>query len=320
MSLLSVQNLGVSFPVGQGWRRQRLRALHNVSFALERGEILGVVGESGSGKSTLGRVLARLVQPERGQLHLDGQDILSTEPHRASRAYRRRVQLVFQDPFSSLNPVHSVMHHIARPLLLHNKADRHTVRAKVLSLLEQVGLQPADAFIDKPPFALSGGQRQRVAIARAIAPEPDLLIADEPTSMLDQSIRMEVLRLIDALRRERNLAVIFITHDLASARWLCDRILVLYAGQAMEIAPSRDLTQSPHHPYAQLLIAAAPRPGGSLDQNLPAADGVPQTIDPPPGCPFAPRCPRAFDTCATDPIAVQVNSNHEVYCHLHRTS
>ena len=315
MSWLTVNDLGVKFPVGGGWFSRHLRALHQVQLSLERGEIVGIVGESGSGKSTLGRVLARLERPTTGRIMLDGVDVLRTEPRRASRAYRRRVQLVFQDPFSSLNPAHSVIHHVERPLLLHGKADRTTVRNAALTLLDQVGLSPPDAFADKPPFALSGGQRQRVAIARAIAPEPELLIADEPTSMLDQSIRMDVLRLLKQLRDERNLAILFITHDLASARWLCDRIMVMYAGQVMEDGPTADVTCNPHHPYAKLLIAAAPTPGGSLLTELPAKDGLPPTIDPPPGCPFAERCPMVSDVCGQELPTTEVGPSHRVRCH-----
>lgn len=317
MSLLDVRGLGVSFEIGRGWQSQRLRALHEVDFQLGRGEILGVVGESGSGKSTLGKVLARLVRPTTGSVRLDGVDVLQTEPRRASAAYRRRVQMVFQDPFGSLNPVHRVLHHVERPLLLHGKATRDTVRERALALLEQVGLSPAEAFADQHPFALSGGQRQRVAIARAIAPEPDLLIADEPTSMLDQSIRMDVLRLLERLRQQRGLAMVFITHDLAAARWLCDRILVLYAGQVMEEAPAAQLASDPQHPYAKLLIAAAPRPGASLSDPLPAGHGLPPTVDPPPGCPFAERCPQVRGDCRSDLEPVVLASGARVRCRLH---
>ena len=314
--LLSVRNLGVSFGVGGGWTPRQLRALHGVSFDLQRGEILGVVGESGSGKSTLGKLLCRLEQPTAGTFLLGGDDVLAREPRRASLGYRRRVQMVFQDPFASLNPTKTVIHHVERPLLIHGRATRANVRSKALTLLEQVGLAPAEAYAGKPPFALSGGQRQRVAIARAIAPEPELLIADEPTSMLDQSIRMDVLRLLDRLRRERGLAMVFITHDLAAARWLCDRILVMYAGQAMELAPAQQLAADPQHPYAKLLIAAAPRPGGSVFDPLPAGEGLPPTVDPPPGCPFRERCREAHDPCAVSLPTVE-RDGRLVRCHLH---
>ena len=224
--------------------------------------------------------------------------------------------MVFQDPFASLNPVHRVIHHVERPLLIHGLATRDTARDQALALLDQVGLSPASTFADKRPFELSGGQRQRVAIARAIAPQPTLLIADEPTSMLDQSIRMDVLRLLDQLRRDRGLAIVFITHDLAAARWLCDRILVLYAGQIMEDAPATAIAKNPQHPYAQLLIAAAPRPGGSVFDELPAKDGLPPTIDPPPGCPFAERCTKAAEVCSGALPVVHITDHHRVRCHL----
>ena len=316
--LLQIRGLGVSFPVGGGWKPKRLRALHQFDLDLDRGEIVGVVGESGSGKSTLGKLLLRLEKPTSGSIQLDGEDVLQRGGS-ASRDYRRRVQMVFQDPFGSLNPAHRVLHHVARPLLLHGRATKDNVRSKALELLEAVGLVPAHQYADAFVFSLSGGQRQRVAIARAMAPGPDILVADEPTSMLDQSIRMDVLRLFERLRQERGLAVLFITHDLAAARWLCDRVVVLYAGQMMEEAPSTSLTTNPQHPYAKLLFAAAPRPGGSLFEELPAKEGLPPTIDAPPGCPFAPRCLQRHHACSETLPVVEIAPAHRVRCHLFRS-
>jgi peptide/nickel transport system ATP-binding protein len=308
--LLEVRDLAVRFPVRGG----TLHALSGVGFELDRGQILALVGESGSGKSTVARVLARLVAPSAGQVRLDGRDVLADEPRSASMAYRKRVQLVFQDPFGSLNPVHPVVHHVERPLLLHGRASRADVRQKALELLDQVGLAPAADYADQRPYELSGGQRQRVAIARALAPDPDVLIADEPTSMLDVSIRMDILRLFDRLRRQRDLAVLLITHDLAAARFLADRVMVLYAGQVMEELPSRALAEA-RHPYTRLLVAAAPRPGADLRAGLPARPGLPPTVDPPPGCRFAERCPEAVGACRTGatPIA-SIGAGHRIRC------
>lgn len=314
--LLAVEDLGVRFPVGTGLRKRWLRAAHAVSFTLQRGEILALVGESGSGKSTIARMIARLVQPTSGAIRLDGDDVLQSEPRGASRGYRRRVQMVFQDPFSSINPAHRISHAVERPLTLHGKATGDALRPAALALLERCGLKPADLYLDQHPHSLSGGQRQRVAIARALAPGPDLLLADEPTSMLDVSIRTDVLRLLRDLRDQAGLSQLLITHDLAAARFVADRILVLYAGQLMELSPADALIQAPLHPYAKLLMAAVPRPGGSLFSTLPATPGRPQTIEPPPGCPFAPRCPDAHDRCRVETPAVHAIDGREVRCHL----
>ena len=314
--LLQVEGLGVRFAVGTGLRKKWLRAAHEISFSLQRGQILALVGESGSGKSTIARLIARLERPSAGAIRLDGDDVLQTEPRGASRGYRRRVQLVFQDPFSSINPAHRISHAVERPLQLHGKATGDGLRPAALALLERCGLKPAALYLDQHPHSLSGGQRQRVAIARALAPGPDLLLADEPTSMLDVSIRTDVLRLLKSLRDQSGLSQILITHDLAAARFVADRILVLYAGQMMELSPAEDLVQSPLHPYAKLLMAAVPRAGGSLFGALPASPGRPQTIDPPPGCPFAPRCPDATDRCRAATPALHAVDGRRVRCHL----
>lgn len=315
--LLEVRDLGVRFPVGGGLRRRWLRAARAVSFSVRRGEILALVGESGSGKSTLARAIARLVQPCSGQLLLDGTDMLTKEPRQASKAYRQRVQLVFQDPFASLNPAHTILHAVARPLLLHGRATPAEVRDKSLALLEACGLRPADLYLDQHPHSLSGGQRQRVAIARALATDPDVLLADEPTSMLDVSIRTDVLRLLVRLRDERGLAQVLVTHDLAAARFVADRILVLYGGMLMELSDAETLVSDPLHPYAQLLMAAVPRAGGSLFAPLPAAPGSADVVDPGPGCPFAARCPEAHDRCRSETPSVHAVGERLVRCHLH---
>jgi len=315
--LLEVRDLGVVFPVGGGWRPKKLHALAGVSFAVDRGEILAVVGESGSGKSTIGRAVTRLVEPTSGSVLLEGVDVHAAEPRGPSRSYRRRVQMIFQDPFGSLNPVHTAGHHVIRPLRIHGKSSKETARRDAAALLDLVGLRPGADFLDKHPFALSGGQRQRVAIARALATEPDILVADEPTSMLDVSIRMDVLRLLDRLRRERNLAVLLITHDLAAARYLSDRILVMYGGQLMEEVPSKELAGTARHPYTKLLVAAAPRPNADIHAALPARSGLPQNIEPLPGCPFIERCYDGAAICSQPLTVSQLGPNHRLRCHIH---
>jgi ABC-type glutathione transport system ATPase component len=220
------------------------------------------VGQSGSGKSTIARLLLRLDQPDSGQILLDGEEMLAREPRRASLRYRRRVQMIFQDPFGSLNPVHSVAYHVARPLLRHHLVPRRELRVQILKLLETVGLEPAEEFIDRHPYELSGGQRQRVAVARALAVNPDLLVADEPTSMLDVSIRMGILRLLARLKQKRRLGILLITHDLASARFLADRILVLYQGRIVEGGAGDQIIENPTHDYTRTLLAAIADKGG----------------------------------------------------------
>ncbi|MFP2929942.1 ABC transporter ATP-binding protein, partial [Pyxidicoccus sp. 3LG] len=256
--LLQVTGLTRSVPVGGFLSRSRRTLLDHVSFTLERGEIVALVGESGSGKSTLARLLARLDAPDAGSLQLGGVDVLAGEKRGASLAYRGRVQMVFQDPFASLNPTHTVAYHLERPLLRHGRATKADLQARVQALLESVGLTPAESFARRFPHELSGGQRQRVAVARALAVEPDVIIADEPTSMLDVSTRRGVLQLLRGLTRERGIGILFITHDLASARHLADRILVLYAGRVVESGRTAEVLAAPRHPYTRLLLSAVP--------------------------------------------------------------
>ena len=316
--LLEIQHLGVRFEIGGMFDKSWLRAVHDVNFSVDRSEIVALVGESGSGKSTIARLICRLEKPTTGKILLDGKDVLETEPRSAGKEYRKRVQMIFQDPFGSLNPVHTVAYHLARPLQLHQPISSDELRPRILQLLDTVGLKPAEDFIDKFPHSLSGGQRQRVAIARALATEPDLICADEPTSMLDVSIRMDILQLLTDLRNERQTAFIFVTHDLAAARQLADRILVLYAGQLVEEATSDDLIASPKHPYAQLLLAAAPQKGGSLDTPLPAKPGTPQNVDPQPGCAFVERCNQAMEICGQKtPGWTRLANKRRVRCYLH---
>lgn len=316
-NLLEIKNLGVRFEVGGLFAKSGLRAVHDVNFNLGRGEIIALVGESGSGKSTIARLICRLEQPTSGEILLDGVDILKTEPKAAGKEFRKRVQMIFQDPFGSLNPVHSVAYHLTRPLQLHQQIAAKDLRPRILELLDTVGLKPSTDFIDKFPHSLSGGQRQRVAIARALATEPDLICADEPTSMLDVSIRMDILQLLTDLRRQKKTSFIFVTHDLAAARQLADRILVLYAGQLVEEASSDDLISTPKHPYSQLLLAAAPQAGGSLETPLPAKPGAPQNVDPKPGCPFVNRCNQAMDVCQGQTPGWTLLQNRRVRCYLY---
>jgi peptide/nickel transport system ATP-binding protein len=267
VSLLELDHVAVRYGAG----RHALTAVDDVSLAVEAGTSIGIVGESGSGKSTLARAIVQLVPTASGRITLDGRDVTGARGS-AVRHIRDRVQMVFQDPFASLNPYHTVRHHLERPIRLHHRGmSAAEVGGRVLELLERVRLTPAEHVAERRPHELSGGQRQRVAIARALAPEPGILVADEPVSMLDVSIRLGVLNLLATLQREEDLGVLYITHDLATARHFADDILVLYRGRVVERGPADEVIRDPRHPYTKLLAAASPDP---------AARGRSVTIDP----------------------------------------
>lgn len=299
---------------GQNGGTRRVIAAEDVHIRLHRGEAVALVGESGSGKSTLARIVLRLEQPDSGELLLEGVDVLRRDRRGASLEYRRRVQMVFQDPFGSLNPVHDVAHHLIRPLLRHGRANRADAPRRALELLRTVGLEPAEEFIHRRPFELSGGQRQRVAVARALAVEPDVLVADEPTSMLDVSIRLDILKLFDRLKHERRLALLLITHDLASARYLADRVLVLFQGRIVEDGATEEVIERPAHPYTRALLAAI-----ADEEGLPPSASAPRAVvrAPSNGCPFLSRCPDAMDVCEREDPATRAHEGRQLRCHLY---
>ena len=314
--VLEAVGLTKHFPV-----RRRLRdffsrtpavvhAVDDVSFALRRGRVTALVGESGSGKSTVARLLAQIYPRTAGDIRLHG---TSTKVHggRRFRAYVRGVQLILQDPFASLNPVHTVRYHLTRSLRIHGNAGRtgDDLEKALADLLSRVRLTPPERFLDVFPHELSGGQRQRVAIARALGAAPEVLLADEPVSMLDVSIRLGVLNLLQDLKDRLNLAVLYITHDIASARYFADETIVMYAGRMVEGGDSEIVTQHPAHPYTRLLIESAPDPdritgdGADADEAARKDRGhgePPSLINPPSGCRFHPRCPHAMRRCTTD--------------------
>ncbi|HLH46138.1 MAG TPA: ABC transporter ATP-binding protein [Acidimicrobiales bacterium] len=292
-----------------------VKAVDGVSFALYAGEITALVGESGSGKSTVARVLAQLEGATDGRVVLDGQAVKRSVLR--FRRYARRVQLIFQDPFSSLNPTHRVDYVLSRPLRIHGFAkSRKEVEQQSLELLEQVELTPARQFLHKFPHELSGGQRQRVAVARALGARPEVILADEPVSMLDVSIRLSVLNLLRRLVEERDVALLYITHDIASARYFAKTTLVMYAGRLAEGGDSEEVTQRPAHPYTQLLIKAAPDPGRVEEVSADAGE-PPSLARPPVGCRFHPRCPHAMPVCKETPPRVDLEGNHWVDCWLY---
>jgi peptide/nickel transport system ATP-binding protein len=333
--LLEARALTKHFPVHRARRaRQRpagprgrtrpgaapvVHAVEDVSLTLPPGRITAVVGESGSGKSTLARLLARLITPTSGQLLLDGAEVPAST--RGRREYARDVQLVLQDPFSSLNPVHGVRYHLERPLRLHGLGGQGaSLEEAMTGLLERVALTPAEQFLSKYPHELSGGQRQRVAIARALAVRPRVLLADEPVSMLDVSIRLGVLNLLGDLRERDGLTILYITHDIASARYLADVITVMYAGQVVESGPAEQVTDQPAHPYTRLLLSAAPDPDRAGPLALAGGGAPPSLVAPPSGCRFHPRCPHAMAVCAdATPPPAEVGGGHLSACWLHAT-
>ena len=275
-----------------------VKAVDGVSFDLRRGEVLGIVGESGSGKTTLGRSLLGLVRASGGSIRFDGDDLAGLGERRM-RPFRRRLQIVFQDPHASLNPAMTIGTLVADPLRFHglaNGADH--LRAEAAAALERVGLAPADQFLDKYPGDLSGGQKQRAVLARAIILSPEILIADEPVSMLDMSVRAKILELMLALKREFDLTYVYITHDLATAKFFCDRIAIMYLGRIVEIGPAAEIYANPRHPYTVSLLRAIPEPDPTraVPRDLPRGE-VPDAVAPPLGCSFHPRCPRAFEVC-----------------------
>ena len=318
---LAMEAISVSkdFRIGRG---QVLHAVRDVSFSLYRGAVVALVGESGSGKSTAARLLAGQERLTSGTIKLDGKPV--EVRHRGEfRRYKSQVQYVFQDPFASLNPVHTVRYHLERPVRLHHGRGTD-VDAEVAALMEQVRLTPAKQFLVKYPHELSGGQRQRVSFARALAARPSVLLADEPVSMLDVSIRLEMLALLDDLRQRFSLAMLYITHDIASARYFADEVLVMYAGEIVERGPAEEVTQRPAHPYTQLLVASAPDPdnlgstlraGGNGTRRRGArrphvAEQVAKV-----GCPFSPRCPLAEDRCRQeDPALLPITATRGAAC------
>ncbi|HSU79317.1 MAG TPA: ABC transporter ATP-binding protein [Candidatus Angelobacter sp.] len=311
--LIEVNDLVVKFDVRGESGKHTIIPVDHVSFFIRKGEVLSLVGESGSGKTTIGRSLVRILRPTGGSIHVDGQDITSIRGAEL-RSYRKNAQMVFQDPFGSLNPVKTIEKHLTFPLRKHQGYKGQNLYQKVGELLEQVGLTPVSEIRTKFPHELSGGQRQRLAIARALAVNPKFVVADEPISMLDVSIRAGILQLMNQLKEDFGLAYLYITHDLASARYFGDRIMVMYGGKVMEVAESKELIKNPQHPYTRLLLAATP--GSQRDANLTDQSNEPPNLSTDrKGCPFAFRCPLATDICREEMPELKSSSDHFVACH-----
>ncbi|MFG1911343.1 ABC transporter ATP-binding protein [Kribbella sp. NPDC048928] len=317
--LLEAKNLTRHFRVGRGFSRQMLHAVDEVSFSIGRQEIVALAGESGSGKSTIARLLAGVYKPTGGEIFYQGRAMSTYRSRKDQLAYRSDVPMVFQDPFSSLNPAFRVSHGVLRSLKLHrpelSKQQRYEEAERVV---EAVGLTPAGDIMNRFPYELSGGQRQRIGFAQALAHKPKLILADEPVSMLDVSIRIGLLNLMAELRETQGVSFLYITHDIASARYVADRLMIMYAGHVVEKGPTESVLQNPKHPYTDLLLGAVPDPRAPLTEGIEGDTGEPpKVIDPTPGCRFRWRCPLVIDKChEVTPVLRRLGENHEAACHV----
>ena len=324
--IIKGENLVIDFVIANSIlakNRKYLRALNDVSFTLYTGRSLAVVGESGSGKSTIAKIIARVYKQTEGKLFFKQKtNVDDIEVSQDIKSYKQEVQMVFQDPFGSLNPLHTIFYHLARPLKIYkNIKNRKELEERVYSSLEGVGLLPAKEVAQKFPHQLSGGQRQRVFLARVLTIGANLILADEPTSMLDVSIRIGVLNLMNKMKEEYNKSFMYITHDIATARYFAEDTAVLYAGHMLEWGNTESVTQTPAHPYTQLLISAAPNPKKSIRDSLEktiAKTDIPMWTPNSKGCPFRLRCPHFKSICEQElPVAKEVTKNHFSRCHLH---
>jgi oligopeptide transport system ATP-binding protein len=319
--LLEVRDLVKHYPVSSGLFGRQVgvvRAVDGVSFTIRRGETLGLVGESGCGKTTTGRCILQLERPTSGSVRFEGQELTTLGPA-ALRSVRRRIQVIFQDPYSSLNPRMTVSQIVGEPLAVHGLAGDAPARAgRVQELLRQVGLLPQHGR--RYPHQLSGGQRQRVGIARALALEPSLIICDEPVSALDVSIQAQIINLLEDLRRDLGLTYLFVAHDLSVVRHISDRVAVMYLGRVVELADRQTLYEAPRHPYTKALLSAVPIPDPEVEarrEHVVLAGEVPSPLSPPTGCAFHPRCPIAVEECQrTRPLLRDLGPGHQAACHL----
>jgi oligopeptide/dipeptide ABC transporter ATP-binding protein len=318
--LLETKDLSRHFKVGSKlFSHQLLHAVDDVNLTINEREIVALVGESGSGKSTMARLLAQVYQPTTGRITFQGKDVSQLRGRRDQLKYRSDVPMVFQDPFASLNPVYKVSHGIMRGLKLHRpELDARARHEELLRVVAAVGLNPPEEIIERYPYELSGGQRQRIGFAQALAYRPKLILADEPVSMLDVSIRIGLLNVMAKLRDEEGVSILYITHDIASARYVSDRVMVMYGGHVVESGPTETVLADPQHPYTQLLLSAVPDPRAPLEITTEAAKAEPPAvIDPKPGCRFRARCPIAVDQCAhVTPVLQPLGTDHNAACHV----
>jgi oligopeptide/dipeptide ABC transporter ATP-binding protein len=317
--LLRTDGLTRHFKIGNALSRSTLHAVDDVNLVIGSKQIVALAGESGSGKSTIARLLAKIYQPTSGDIYFEGKRLSDTKSRAERLRYSGLAPMVFQDPFASLNPVFRVSHGVLRSLKLHRPGlSKDECEQEAERVFEVVGLTPAADVLRRYPHELSGGQRQRVGFAQALAMRPKLIIADEPVSMLDVSIRIGLLNLMVQLRDDQDVSILYITHDLASARYVADRLVIMYAAQIAESGPVEDVLASPKHPYTQLLLSAVPDPRAPLGVGAETDRGEPpKVIDPTPGCRFRFRCPLAIDVCQTvTPVMKPIGEGHDVACHV----
>jgi oligopeptide/dipeptide ABC transporter ATP-binding protein len=317
-ALLRTDKLTRTFAIGGGLHRTTLHAVDDVTLQIGEHEIVALAGESGSGKSTVARLLAKIYRPTSGEIYFQGRPLSRLRSRADVLRYRSDVPMVFQDPFSSINPVFRVSHPVMRSLKLHRPELSARERAQEAErVFAAVGLNPPADVLQRFPHELSGGQRQRVGFAQALAMRPKLILADEPVSMLDVSIRIGLLNLMAQLRDEQGVSILYITHDIASARYVADRLIVMYAGQIAESGPAEEVLASPRHPYTQLLLSAVPDPKAEMTITDADVGEPPRVINPTPGCRFRWRCPLAIDVChSVTPVLAELAPGHDGACHV----
>jgi peptide/nickel transport system ATP-binding protein len=318
--VIEVRDLRKWYPVRAGFfhslfekEQRHLKAVDGVSFALRPGEVLGLAGESGCGKSTTGMTVLQLHSPTGGEIRFDGRNAVGLRGAEM-KAFRRQAQIVFQNPYESLNPRFTVAQSVREPIAIHFDGDQ---AERLIQAMERAGLTPVENYLNRYPHQLSGGQLQRIAIARAIALEPRFLVADEPVSMLDVSIRAGILNLLRYFAEALQMAILYISHDLSTMRHVCSQVAIMYLGRIVEIGPAQDVLRDPQHPYARALMAAVPLMGGQKRKRIHLSGAVPNPIDLPTGCRFHPRCPQATDICRQqDPALKPIGAGREAACHL----